>query len=55
MALADRVLVIEQGRIAHDVEINIPRPRPRGSTDLAALEGSILQELLKEDRSTIDA
>jgi sulfonate transport system ATP-binding protein len=52
VALADRVLVIEQGRIAHDVEINIVRPRRRGSADLAALEGSILQELLKEDRST---
>lgn len=51
VALADRVLVIEQGRIAHDVEINIARPRRRGSADLAALEGSILQELLKEDRS----
>ena len=52
VALADRVLVIEQGRIAHDVEINIARPRRRGSADLAAIEGSILQELLKEDRST---
>jgi len=45
------VLVIEQGRIAHDVKIDIARPRRRGSADLAALEGSILQELLKEDRS----
>ncbi|WP_438275844.1 ATP-binding cassette domain-containing protein [Nitrobacter sp.] len=51
VALADRVLVIDQGRIAHDVQINIARPRRRGSADLAALEGSILQELLKEDRS----
>jgi len=51
VALADRVLVIEQGRIAHDVKIDIARPRRRGSADLAALEGSILQELLKEDRS----
>jgi sulfonate transport system ATP-binding protein len=47
VALADRVLVIEQGRIAHDINVDIPRPRRRGSADLAALEGSILRELLQ--------
>lgn len=47
VALADRVLVIEDGQIAHDVAVDIPRPRRRGSADLAALEGSILQHLLK--------
>jgi sulfonate transport system ATP-binding protein len=47
VALADRVLVIEQGRIAHDVHVDIPRPRQRGAADLAALEGSILRDLLQ--------
>jgi sulfonate transport system ATP-binding protein len=47
VALADRVLVIEDGRIAHDVAVDIPRPRRRGSADLAALEGSILRQLLQ--------
>jgi sulfonate transport system ATP-binding protein len=47
VALADRVLVIEDGQISHDVDIGIPRPRRRGSADLAALEGSILRHLLK--------
>ena len=46
VALADRVLVIEQGRIAHDIDVDIVRPRQRGSADLAALEGSILRSLL---------
>src|SRR5258705_8334176 len=46
VALADRVLVIEHGRIAQDVNVNIPRPRRRGSADLAEVEGSILRELL---------
>jgi sulfonate transport system ATP-binding protein len=46
VALADRVLVLEGGRIAHDIQIDIPRPRRRGSADLAALEGSILRDLL---------
>ena len=27
VALADRVLVIEDGRIAHDIHVDIPRPR----------------------------
>ena len=46
VALADRVLVIEDGRIAHDITVDIARPRLRGSADLAALEGSILRNLL---------
>jgi sulfonate transport system ATP-binding protein len=47
VALADRVLVIEDGRIASDVHVAIPRPRRRGSADLPALEGSILRDLLQ--------
>jgi len=47
VALADRVLVIEDGQIAHDVHVDIPRPRRRGSADLAALEGAILRDLLQ--------
>jgi sulfonate transport system ATP-binding protein len=46
VALADRVLLIQDGRIAGDFEINLPRPRERGSADLAQLEGSILRQLL---------
>jgi sulfonate transport system ATP-binding protein len=47
VALADRVLVIEDGQIAHDIDVAIRRPRQRGAADLAALEGSILRELLR--------
>ncbi|CAL79571.1 Putative ABC transporter, ATP-binding protein; Putative aliphatic sulfonates transporter [Bradyrhizobium sp. ORS 278] len=46
VALADRVLVIEEGRIAEDITVDLPRPRQRGSAELAALEGSILGQLL---------
>jgi sulfonate transport system ATP-binding protein len=55
VALADRVLVIEDGRIAHDVNVDIPRPRRRGSLALAELEGSILNSLLEgaEDASDL--
>lgn len=54
VALADRVLVIEDGRIAHDIDVDIPRPRQRGSADLAALEGSILRDLLKSADEPFD-
>ena len=47
VALADRVLVIEDGRIAQDIDVDIRRPRQRGSAELARLEGSILDELLR--------
>jgi sulfonate transport system ATP-binding protein len=52
VALADRVLVIDEGRIAHDVVVNDSRPRERGSAELASLEASILSHLLSaEDRT----
>ncbi len=47
VALADRVLVIDEGRIALDLVIDLPRPRERGSAAFAAHEGRILQELFK--------
>jgi sulfonate transport system ATP-binding protein len=46
VALADRILVIEKGATALDVEVDAPRPRRRGDPDLAALEGRILDRLL---------
>lgn len=55
VALADRVLVIEDGRIVRDIAVDLPRPRPRGSADLAALEGAILRELLKETGDPVGA
>ncbi|HJE23893.1 MAG TPA: ATP-binding cassette domain-containing protein [Methylorubrum populi] len=46
VALADRILVVEQGAIALDVEVDVPRPRRRGDAALAELEGRILDRLL---------
>src|ERR1700681_4729567 len=54
IALADRILVIEDGRVAHDVAVDIPRPRRRGSAELAALEGAILKNLLEGTEDTSD-
>jgi sulfonate transport system ATP-binding protein len=52
VALADRVLVIEDGRIAEDFSVDVPRPRQRGSAELAALEGAILKNLLEGTEDT---
>ncbi|WP_136620332.1 MULTISPECIES: ATP-binding cassette domain-containing protein [Mesorhizobium] len=45
VALADRVVVISEGRIALDLEVPVERPRRRGSVELARLEGRILDRL----------
>lgn len=45
LALADRVVVIEGGAIALDLAVDLPRPRRRGSPDIAKLEGIILDQL----------
>ncbi|MFB0491522.1 sulfonate transport system ATP-binding protein [Methylobacterium sp. OAE515] len=46
VALADRILVVDEGRIALDLRVDVPRPRRRGDPDLARLEGRILDHLL---------
>jgi sulfonate transport system ATP-binding protein len=46
LVLADRVLVIEEGRIAHDIAVGLARPRQRGSTAFGALERELLGRVL---------
>jgi sulfonate transport system ATP-binding protein len=46
VALADRIILIDEGTIALDLEINLPRPRRRGSVELAVLEEQILDRIL---------
>ena len=46
VALADRVILLERGRVALDVAIDLPRPRRRGDAALAAIEARILDRLL---------
>lgn len=51
IALADRVIVLEEGRIALDLPVDLPRPRARGTAEIAVLEGEILKQLLADPRS----
>ncbi len=45
VAMADRVLLIEEGKIGLDLTVDIPRPRRLGSVRLAELEAEVLQRV----------
>lgn len=47
VALADRVIVLDEGRIALDIAIDQQRPRQRGAADLAEIEGRLLKGIFK--------
>lgn len=49
LALADRIILLDRGGIALDVDVPLPRPRRRGSPEAAALEERILAQLLGSD------
>ncbi|TCS36655.1 sulfonate transport system ATP-binding protein [Paucimonas lemoignei] len=55
IALADRVLLIEDGRITLDERIALPRPRARGNVQFAQLEEYILARVLQHPASRPDA
>jgi len=46
VALADRVILIDQHTISYDLDVALARPRLRGDADYAALEGQLLSRLL---------
>ncbi|WXL26795.1 aliphatic sulfonates ABC transporter ATP-binding protein [Ectopseudomonas mendocina] len=46
VAVADRVILIEDGEIRLDLEVALPRPRQRASARLAAYEEQVLNRVL---------
>lgn len=48
VALADRVVLIEDGRIVLDLPVDLPRPRQRGSASFAALVDRVLHRVLQQ-------
>jgi sulfonate transport system ATP-binding protein len=46
VVLADRILLIEQGRLAMDLPVALPRSRERGSVGFGALEKQVLDRVL---------
>jgi len=55
VTLADRVVIVEHGAIAMDIAVDLPRPRERGSAEVAALEGRILRALVSSAPAGEDA
>jgi len=49
--LADRVLLIDQGRIAEQFEVNVPRAERRGSAELAKIAASVLDRIFDASSS----
>jgi len=48
IALSDRVVLLEHGKIALDIEVDLPRPRARGSAQFAALKEQVLNRVMVE-------
>ena len=48
LMLGDRVVLIEDGIVKLEVEVPLPRPRRRGSPQIAALEERILRNLFAD-------
>ncbi|WP_294904587.1 aliphatic sulfonates ABC transporter ATP-binding protein [Tatumella sp. UBA2305] len=46
VALADRVILIDEGKVTLDLTIDVPRPRRRGNARLAELEAEVLNRIL---------
>jgi sulfonate transport system ATP-binding protein len=55
ITLADRVILIEGGRVALDELIRLPRPRARGSSRFAAIEDRILGRVLQRRSVDVNA
>ncbi|MBV7403624.1 aliphatic sulfonates ABC transporter ATP-binding protein [Enterobacter sp. ENT03] len=55
VAMADRVLLIEDGKIGLDLTVDIARPRRPGSVRLAELEADVLDRVMKRGDAPVRA
>lgn len=49
VVLADRIILLEEGHVALDLTVDLPRPRHHGSPEVAEYEHRILDRLLGRD------
>jgi sulfonate transport system ATP-binding protein len=49
LLLADRVVVLQDGRLTRDLRVALPRPRHRGDPQLGAWEDELMDDLLRSD------
>ena len=52
ITLADRIILIEDGNVALDLPVKLPRPRTRSNPKFAELEEILLQQLLGQQIET---
>jgi sulfonate transport system ATP-binding protein len=50
VTLADRIVLLDDGAVALDLEVALPRPRLRGASEFGRLEETILDRLLGPSR-----
>ncbi|WP_373377906.1 ATP-binding cassette domain-containing protein [Cupriavidus nantongensis] len=55
VALADRIVLIEDGRIAMDTRVALARPRERGAAGFAQLEAEVLQRVMRPSQAAAAA
>lgn len=55
VTVADRVILIEQGEVGLDLQVDLPRPRRRGSQRLAELEEQVLDRVLRPQTAGVEA
>jgi sulfonate transport system ATP-binding protein len=48
VALADRILILDRGRVVSQFVVNLPRPRDRGAPANAKIQHDILELLFKK-------
>ena len=46
VTLADRIILLEQGRVAQSAPVPLPRPRSRGQAEFARLEAEVLEWIM---------
>jgi sulfonate transport system ATP-binding protein len=46
ITLADRIILLECGRIAEDLTVDLPRPRRRGGSEFGRLEAEVLEWIM---------
>jgi sulfonate transport system ATP-binding protein len=54
ITLADRVIMLDRGRVALEINVPLPRPRERGAGIFSVLEGLLLRRILSRRISSFD-
>jgi sulfonate transport system ATP-binding protein len=55
IALADRVVMLDRGRVAMELRVPLPRPRERGAGIFPVLEGRLLRRILSRPVGKLDS